>query len=116
MRTTVILWIGILFTWSAIPTLIAEAGSETWQVGYAESDITPAAGEAMLAGFGRPRQVDGTLAPLRAQALALRDRNGRKALLFTADVLGFSRVSVDCLRSSSRPWAAFNQNEQKDKP
>jgi dienelactone hydrolase len=72
--------------------------AEPWQVGYAEADITPAAGEAMLAGFGRPRQVQGTLAPLRAQVLALQDASGRRALLFTADVLGFSRVSVEVLR------------------
>jgi hypothetical protein len=27
-----------------------------WQVGHAEAAITPAPGEALLAGFGRPRQ------------------------------------------------------------
>jgi dienelactone hydrolase len=52
----------------------------------------------MLAGFGQPRQVAGTLAPLRAQALAFEDSRGRRALLFTADVLGFGRGSVDVLR------------------
>src|SRR5205823_1281898 len=69
-----------------------------WKVGYAEADITPAPGEAMLAGFGQPRQVIGTIAPLRAQALAFQDAKGRQALLFTADVLGFGRGSVDILR------------------
>jgi dienelactone hydrolase len=109
MRPAVVLFIGALFTWFWPLTLRAQPGPAAksqeaarsvlgWQVGYAEADITPATGEAALAGFGRPRQVQGTLAPLRAQALALRDRSGRQALLFTADVLGFSRVSVEVLR------------------
>jgi hypothetical protein len=74
MRMTVIGSIGILFAWSAACFF---ARAETpWQIGYAEADITPAAGEAMLAGFGQPRQVAGTLAPLRTQALGRRRRQG----------------------------------------
>lgn len=71
---------------------------EGWQAGYAEADITPSEGRGHLAGYGRERHVEGTLHPLRAQVLALEDRNGRKALLVTADVLGFGRVSVDAMR------------------
>src|SRR5262245_11494560 len=80
-------------------TLAVEGNAASgWKVGYAEADITPASGEAMLAGFGQPRQVAGTIAPLRAQAVAFEDGKGRRALLFTADVLGFGRGSVDVLR------------------
>ena len=96
MRAAVIPSIGILLVCSA--TALAQGDSGTWQVGYAEADITPAPGEAMLAGFGRPRQVQGTLSPLRAQVIALQDQTGRRAMLFTADVLGFSRISVEVLR------------------
>jgi neutral ceramidase len=53
----------------------------------------------MLAGFGESRRAEGTLAPLRAQVLALRDRRGQRALLFTADVLHFGRITVDFLRA-----------------
>jgi hypothetical protein len=73
--------------------------SGQWQVGYADAEITPLPGEAMLAGFGLPRRAEGALAPLRAQALAFRDRRGRRALLFTADVLHFGRTTVDSLRA-----------------
>src|SRR5262245_49086550 len=90
----------IFFGWIAASTWLAASGHAAtvaspkplaaehnttagWRVGYAEADITPAAGEAMLAGFGQPRQVAGTLAPLRAQALAFEDAQGRRALLFT---------------------------------
>src|SRR5881296_2681209 len=111
MRVTLVGAIGIFFAWTAASpaapgnaaapakTPAAERKSASgWQVGYAEADITPGPGEAMLAGFGQPRQVAGTLAPLRAQALAFEDSHGRRALLFTADVLGFGRGSVDALR------------------
>src|SRR5262245_40095399 len=95
MRWTLIIGTAILFGWLMASPLPAQS---TWQIGYADADITPAAGEAMLAGFGRPRQVQGSLAPLRAQVLALQDQSGRRAMLFAADVLGFSRVSVEVLR------------------
>src|SRR2546427_7895575 len=115
MRETVIGSIGLLLAWTAATNLSAARGAPStlapektlaverhrasrWQVGYAEADITPAASEAMLAGFGQPRQVTGMIAPLRAQALAFQDGQGRRALLFTADVLGFGRGSVDVLR------------------
>src|SRR5213593_2483293 len=114
MRTTLTRSIGILLAWTAASALSAARGDSAtiapqktvaerdatprWRVGYAEADITPASGEAMLAGFGQPRQVSGTLSPLRAQALAFEDGSGHRALLFTADVLGFGRASVDFLR------------------
>ena len=72
---------------NGITSSTAALNPNKFAVGYAEADITPAPGEAMLAGFGQPRQVTGTLAPLRAQALAFEDGNGRRALLITADVL-----------------------------
>src|SRR5262245_18920642 len=95
MRWAVTIAIAILSSWLMAAPLAAQSA---WQVGYSEADVTPAAGEAMLAGFGRPRQVQGSLAPLRAQVLALQDQSGRRAMLFAADVLGFSRVSVEVLR------------------
>lgn len=115
MRITVLGSVRILFAWIAASALSSACGESAapapqktasgerattsgWRVGYAEADITPAPGEAMLAGFGQPRQVAGTIAPLRAQALAFEDGTGRRALLFTADVLGFGRGSVDVLR------------------
>jgi hypothetical protein len=109
MRTTLTGSIGFLHAWTAASSAFgaATATSQTvaerdamprWRVGYAEADITPKPGEAMLAGFGQPRQVAGTLVPLRAQALAFEDGQGHRALLFTADVLGFGRASVDVLR------------------
>jgi dienelactone hydrolase len=107
--------IRILLAWTAASVLSAAAATSApaapqkapaverdvtprWRVGYAEADITPASGEAMLAGFGQSRQVAGTLAPLRAQALAFEDGKGHRALVITADVLGFGRGSVDVLR------------------
>jgi hypothetical protein len=40
----------------------------------------------------------GIESPLRAQALALEDAGGKRAILFTADVLGFGRMTVDAVR------------------
>ncbi len=116
MRATTIALAGILVGWAA-PVLSCESknggqpdripsGSVRiqdearlqWQVGYAEACITPPPGQAMMAGFGRERYAQGAIAPLRAQALAFRDRRGKTALLIAADVLGFDRVAVDAMR------------------
>ncbi len=113
MRANAIALTGILIWWSVgVPArangqpgqiqsdsarLQKEARLE-WRVGYAEASITPRPGQAMMAGFGRERYAQGSIAPLRAQALALRDRTGKTALLITADVLGFGRVSIDAMR------------------
>ena len=73
--------------------------SAGWQTGYAEADITPKVGAAvMMAGFGRERQATGVESPLLAQALVLQDAAGRRAVLIAADVLGFGRTTVDSLR------------------
>ena len=51
-----------------------------------------------MTGFGRERYARGTLAPLRAQAIALEDANGKRAVIVASDVLGYARVFVDALR------------------
>lgn len=76
--------------------------SETnpWQAGYAECDITPKPGQSFMAGYGIERSSRGVLAPLKAQALVIADRRGRKVVLLAADVIGFDRTSVNALRNA----------------
>jgi hypothetical protein len=69
-----------------------------WRIGYAESEITPAPGQAFMAGFGVERHATGALAPLMAQALSIGDRRGKTALLLTADILGFDLTTVEYVR------------------
>ena len=76
---------------------MAKSTNTSWQIGYAECDITPAPGHAHMAGFGIDRICKGTYAPLRAQALAIADEAGTTLLLITADIIGFDRTSVDAL-------------------
>lgn len=69
-----------------------------WGIGYAQCDITPTKGQTLMCGYGRERYAVGVHKPLRAQALALRDADGKMALLITADLLGFDRLTVEYLR------------------
>jgi neutral ceramidase len=69
-----------------------------WQVGYAQADITPKPGQAMMAGYGEERYAEGVLSPLRAQVLVFQDAAGRRVMLCTADVLGFGSDTVQVLR------------------
>ncbi|MBM3333963.1 neutral/alkaline non-lysosomal ceramidase N-terminal domain-containing protein [Candidatus Sumerlaeota bacterium] len=100
MRKSLFLIVAILVSWRGNNLSGAQPSEQAaqWQVGYAETDTTPRPGQVMMAGYGRERHAEGTIAPLRAQALALQDRSGKTALLITADVLGFDRGSVDAVR------------------
>lgn len=69
-----------------------------WRVGYAEADITPTADRCMMAGFSRERITQSALQPLIAQVLTIRDARGRMGVLVTADLIGFSRTTVELIR------------------
>lgn len=74
-----------------------------WHIGYAQADITPKKGQTLMCGYGRERYATGVHKPLRAQAIAMRDAGGaggKIALLITADILGFDRLSVEYLRKT----------------
>jgi len=70
-----------------------------WKAGFAQADITPKPGlPVMPAGFATSRIMEGTEAPLLAQALVLEDAGGNRVILFTADLLGFGRITIDAVR------------------
>lgn len=77
---------------------MANRTPDAWRCGYAEADITPDPGTALMTGFGRERYARGAVAPLIAQAVALEDAAGKRAVLVAADLLGYSRVVVDTFR------------------
>ena len=78
----------------------ATTDNHAWKIGYAQTDITPKAGQTLMSGYGKERYATGKLTPLRAQAIAVVDRLGNKAVIVTADVLGFDRVGVRTLREA----------------
>jgi len=84
----------------ALPSWLnaGQPNAALWQVGYAQADITPQPGQCMMAGYGRERYAAGTLSPLMMQVLAIRDPKQHTALLITADILAFDRVTVEAIR------------------
>lgn len=77
--------------------------SYAWGTGYADADITPPSNMAVMrCGFESRTRTTGSIAPLRAQALALTDPAGHKALLLTADILAFDPTTVEFVRQSAR--------------
>ena len=64
-------------------------GQSQWKAGMAEVKITPES-PVFLSGYAsRNRPSEGVLADLYAKVLALEDRDGRQAVLITADLIGF---------------------------
>jgi len=89
-----------LFLQAFCSCLTAAAGSpRNWKAGFAEADITPKPGmPVMPSGFANSRIVEGTESPLLAQALALEDADGNRAILFSTDLLGCGRITIDAVR------------------
>ena len=89
-------WLALAF---ACPVLLA-AQAIDWQVGLAATDITPAEPLPMGGYAAREAPFESVADPLFAKALAIRDGNGGRALLITADLLGFTgeRSEAICAR------------------
>ena len=81
------------------PALAAEA---PWKAGLASIPITP--GKSMwMAGFGaRTKPSEGALHELYVKALALEDRTGRRAVLVTSDLVGFSAAMTQLIADQAR--------------
>lgn len=74
----------------------------TWKVGLAAVDITPTEPVPMGGYASRRAPFEAVGQPLFAKALALEDREGGRALLITADLLGFTRERADAICSRLR--------------
>jgi hypothetical protein len=64
----------------------------SWKAGVSKTRITPSK-PLWMGGFsGRTKPSEGTLLDLNAKALALEDQTGARAVLVTADLIGFPAV------------------------
>ncbi len=70
---------------------LASAQSTDWKAGLAAVDITPKDPVPMGGYAYRTAPFEAVEAPLFAKALALEDSTGARAILITADLLGFTR-------------------------
>lgn len=76
------------------------AAAPGWKAGLARAVITPER-PMWLAGYGgRDHPAEGTEHDLWVKVLALEDADGRRAVLITSDVLGYSRVMLDAIRAA----------------
>ncbi|NOZ23114.1 MAG: hypothetical protein GXP25_18730 [Planctomycetes bacterium] len=86
---------------SLIPLASPAASAEAeWRVGLARVKITPE-GPIRLDGYAeRNRPSEGVLSDLYAKAMAIEDRDGHRAVLITADLIGFAAPVGDAIRSA----------------
>jgi hypothetical protein len=70
-------------------TLAADAAESPWRVGLAKVCITPE-GPIRMSGYAsRKKPSEGVLLELYAKAMAIEDTQGNRAVLLTADLIGF---------------------------
>lgn len=82
--------VGILIV--ALVISVSGQGAETgWRIGLAKVKITPERPVRMAGYDARPGPSQSVSSDLYAKALALEDQQGHRALLITADIIGFNR-------------------------
>ncbi len=99
-----------------VPVLLAAAATlpaqqAEWSAGLATVDITPSEPVPMAGYASRRAPFEAVAQPIYAKALALRDREGGRALLITADILGFTaeRSASICRRLEESDGLAREQ-------
>ena len=68
-----------------------ENNKDWWKAGVAKAVITPRENMWMSGYAARDKPAQGTIHDLWAKALALEDSSGNRALVVTADIIGYSR-------------------------
>jgi hypothetical protein len=98
--------LAMLFSVSPIPAAEAE-----WKVGLAQAKITPEQ-PIFLAGYGnRNKPFEKVEADLYAKALALEDREGRRLVVVTTDLLGFPAAVAEPICDSIREKTGLKREQ-----
>ena len=89
----------ILLTLAAMlgPLFNAKADETGWRVGLACAKITPEEPIRMAGYASRDKPSEGVLADLYAKAMAIEDGEGQRAVLLTADVIGYNAPVADSI-------------------
>lgn len=83
----------VVVAWSAF---VWASDAPTWKAGLARVAITPEK-PVWLSGYSGKRIPTGKLHDLWVKVLAIEDADGRRAVLVTSDVIGFSKAAYDSL-------------------
>ena len=92
-------------------TSLLPGQSAEWSVGLAAVDITPQEPVPMAGYASRQAPFEAVAQPLFAKAMAIQDAEGSRALLITADLLGFTSERSDsiCKRISESDGLARDE-------
>ncbi len=89
---------GLVLSWLLVFAVSGAAPAGGWKAAASKVVITPEK-PMWLAGYAsRDRPSEGTLHDLWAKVLVLEDSLGQKAVLITADLVGFPKPTVDRIR------------------
>lgn len=87
-----------MLSWLLVVALYGSAAAGGWKAAASKTVITPDK-PMWLAGYAsRDKPSEGTLHDLWAKVLVLEDSLGKKAVLITADLVGFPKPTVDRIR------------------
>lgn len=89
----------LLFGVAAMASLCraADAPEPEWRVGLASAKVTPEKPIRMAGYASRNKPSEGVLADLYAKAMAIEDARGQRAVLITADLIGYRAAVADAI-------------------
>ncbi len=104
----------IVFAYLSTGILAAEAPTAkgpTWKVGLRRLKITPTTPLWMSGYGGRDHPAEGTLHDIWVKILVLEDARGRRGVVITSDVCGWSKVSYDTLCTELQKRCALTRSQ-----
>ena len=106
LSLTVVVLVGLL-------TVAAQAEEPTWKAATARAKITPTEPLCVGGWGGYNRNAEGTIHDIWTQVLALEASDGHRAVVITADVMGFSKVMYDGICAELRRRCGMDRSQVK---
>ncbi|NUQ64931.1 MAG: hypothetical protein HUU20_20910 [Pirellulales bacterium] len=91
----------------------APASDAAWKAGTTRIKITPAEPHCLCGWGGHDREADGTYHDLWIKILALEDARGRRGVVITSDVMGFSKATYDAIRDGLKQRCGLDRSQVK---
>jgi hypothetical protein len=103
----------VFLSLSTLLSTEVSASEATWKAGTARIKITPAEPHCLCGWGGHDREAEGTYHDLWVKILALEDARGRRGVVITSDVMGFSKVMYDAICDGLKRRCGLDRSQIK---
>ena len=110
-KLATVCFLATIFVSHALAEQKPDAQKATWKIGLARAVITPQS-PMYLAGYGdRNAAADGKLHDIWVKVMALEDSHGRRGVIITSDVCGFSKAAYEAICTGLKKRCGLDRSQ-----